>query len=353
MKTVVVGGGIIGASVAYHLATYGADVTVFTGGRRGGIGTAVSFAWINAAPGYARNYFELRLMAILDWHRLQHELGKNLEINWSGSLWWEDEIVAMKDAVTLQASWGYPIRIISAAEAAEQEPSLCQYPPKSSLSTLEGSLAPLQTGVTLLAAAVAKGATIRDDTVCSIITKNGHVRGVRTESGDTKADHVVLAAGIASEQLAADIGVILPMANLPDLLAYSEPLPPLLRGVILSPRIHMRQNTEGRIVVGQDFGGTSLSDNPQMAAESLMTTVRDLLINRNDLRLAYFTQGIRPIPSDGLPIMGPTSKLFGLYVTVMHSGVTLAALAGRLAAEEIMTGCSIDILAPFRPDRFT
>ena len=66
MKTIVVGSGIIGASVAYHLAVRGAEVTVVTGGRPGGIATAASFAWINAAPENSRPSFEFRLKAILD-----------------------------------------------------------------------------------------------------------------------------------------------------------------------------------------------------------------------------------------------------------------------------------------------
>ena len=352
MKTVVIGGGIVGASVAYHLAAYGTDVTVFTGGSRGGIASMASFAWINAAPGNTRHYFEFRLKAILDWHRLQHDLGGQPDINWNGSLWWENETGAMKDAIMLQASWGYPIRLISSAEVAKQEPLLCRYPEQCSLSTLEGSLSPLETAVMLLDEAAERGAMIRDDTVHSIIIRNGRVAGTRTASGDTAAHHVVLAAGIASEQLAGDAGITLPMANLPGFLAYSKPHPPLLRGVVLSPRVHMRQSTDGRIVVGQDFGGSPPSNDPEVTAETLMAAVRELLVDSDGLRVAHFTQGMRPIPSDGLPIIGPTSELPGLYVTVMHSGVTLAALAGRLAAEEIVSGCSIDVLAPYRPERF-
>ena len=61
MKTIVVGSGMIGASIAYHLVVRGAEVTVVTGDRLGGIATSASFAWINAAPGNSRQYFEFRL----------------------------------------------------------------------------------------------------------------------------------------------------------------------------------------------------------------------------------------------------------------------------------------------------
>jgi glycine/D-amino acid oxidase-like deaminating enzyme len=61
--------------------------------------------------------------------------------------------------------------------------------------------------------------------------------------------------------------------------------------------------------------------------------------------------GVRPIPADGLSAVGSVDGLAGYYVVVTHSGVTLAALLGQLAAQEIIAGESIALLAPFRPAR--
>jgi len=86
--------------------------------------------------------------------------------------------------------------------------------------------------------------------------------------------------------------------------------------------------------------------------------------------------GIRPMPADGIPIIGyvraelpagsPASSLTdqhpashtdaptaaGIYVCVVHPGVTLAAVVGRLAAEEILEGTRSPALEPCHPDRF-
>jgi glycine/D-amino acid oxidase-like deaminating enzyme len=62
--------------------------------------------------------------------------------------------------------------------------------------------------------------------------------------------------------------------------------------------------------------------------------------------------GFRPIPEDGLPITGFAPSIGGLYVTVMHAGVTLAPIVGRLAAAEIVDDASVALLEPFRLDRF-
>jgi len=61
---------------------------------------------------------------------------------------------------------------------------------------------------------------------------------------------------------------------------------------------------------------------------------------------------VRPMPEDGFPAVGFVPGPEGLYVAVMHSGVTLAPAIGRFAAEEILDGARIDLLAPYRPSRF-
>ena len=70
-QIIVVGAGIIGASIAWHLAEAGAAVTIVDAGRPGGVATANSFAWINASWGNPEPYFRLRMRAIAEWTRLK------------------------------------------------------------------------------------------------------------------------------------------------------------------------------------------------------------------------------------------------------------------------------------------
>ena len=146
--------------------------------------------------------------------------------------------------------------------------------------------------------------------------------------------------------------MVLPMANLAGFLAQSVPRPPLLHGIVLAPKVHMRQCADGRILVGWDFGGSEAPVNPHDEAGKLIGVARELLVD-DDLCLEHFTLGVRPIPADGLPIIGPVSDLPGLYLAVMHSGITLAPLVGRLSAEEIVGGHALDVLEPYRLDRFS
>ena len=70
-----------------------------------------------------------------------------------------------------------------------------------------------------------------------------------------------------------------------------------------------------------------------------------------DSTIEHVYIGWRPLPLDGHPVIGPSPVRKDIYIAIMHSGVTLAPIAGRLAAQEILSGEAVDILAPYRADR--
>ena len=97
-KVIVVGAGIIGASIAWHLAREGAEVVVVDGGQPGGVATPKSWAWINASWGHPEDYVRLRMRSMEEWHRFAAEV-PGLDVNWCGGLVWDlpEEIVAGRD----------------------------------------------------------------------------------------------------------------------------------------------------------------------------------------------------------------------------------------------------------------
>jgi glycine/D-amino acid oxidase-like deaminating enzyme len=86
--------------------------------------------------------------------------------------------------------------------------------------------------------------------------------------------------------------------------------------------------------------------------EAMLAEARRLLPGI-DIEIERTTIATRPIPADGLPVVGRPNGKEGLYVAVMHSGVTLAPIIGRMAAEEILDGVTFEALAPYRPGRFS
>lgn len=86
---IVVGSGIIGTSVAYHLVRKNARVTLIDQAPNPGSGvTQHSFGWITVSPDAPDHYLALRQQAIADWYRLEEELKGQLKVNWSGALRW-------------------------------------------------------------------------------------------------------------------------------------------------------------------------------------------------------------------------------------------------------------------------
>lgn len=89
-QVVVIGAGIVGASLAYHLAGKGADVTVVeANGIASGV-TGTSFAWINTTPKAADPIGLLRRQAIAEYRRLEAEVS-GLEVLWTGALSYASE----------------------------------------------------------------------------------------------------------------------------------------------------------------------------------------------------------------------------------------------------------------------
>jgi glycine/D-amino acid oxidase-like deaminating enzyme len=350
-RIVVVGAGIVGASIAYHLARRGAPVALYDRGREAGQATEKSFAWINATWGNPEPYFRLRFLSMGEWRRLEDELPGALGVAWQGCLIWDLADHEFEDFCRRHAAWGYDVRLVERAEIAALEPGLIAPPARAAYAAGDGTIEPVAATTALLAAAEESGAAIRLDTeVTDLQTRGGGVR-VDTSAGAIDADFCVLAAGVGSAELCARVGIALPMRPSPGLLAHSKPIAPLLRHVIEAPGLHMKQE-RSRIVAGEDFGGGPALDDREAEGLRLLALVKQHVHGAEDLQLDRVTVGLRPMPEDGMPVVGFAPDVPGLYVATMHSGITLAPAIGRFATMEILDGVRIELLAPYRPERF-
>jgi glycine/D-amino acid oxidase-like deaminating enzyme len=347
----VVGAGIVGASVAWHLARAGARVTV-AAGAPGGVATPRSFAWINASWGNPEPYFRLRVRAMAEWRRLAAELPET-PLRWCGGLCWDLPAEQLEAYVREHGGWGYGIRRVDGAEAARLEQNLAAPPAFALHVAAEGAVEPEEAALTLLAAAERHGtALVRDVRVAALTMRAGRAVAVESAAGSITADEIVLAAGLGTTALAATAGVRLPLAAPPGLLVHSRPHAPLLNGLVLAPELHMRQTAAGRLVIGADFGGADPGADPAATARALFEQARAMLRGAESLALDYHAVGERPMPAGGFPIVGRPAGLAGLTVAVMHSGITLAPAVGLFVAEDILTGRRDPLLAPYGPERF-
>jgi len=347
----VVGAGIIGASIARYLALAGARVTVVEAGEPGGVATRSSWAWINAASGNPEAYFRLRHRSMEEWRRAEREV-LGLPVTWSGSLIWNRAPEELEAFAAERIAWGYDLRRVGPAEIRRLEPELAASPDLALHVPGEGAVEPVAAALAFLADARRLGASLVAATrVERLEMSGGRVVGIRTSEGVIDADDVVVAAGTGTPQVLASSGVVLPMRRSPALLVRSRPQARLLNGLLVSPEMELRQTADGRLLAVGDIDDADIDDGRKPAA-ALFEQVRALIRSNAGLALENHTVGYRPIPKDGYPAIGRARGVEGLYVAVMHSGITLSPIVGRFATEEILKGERDPLLGPYGLERF-
>ena len=99
-----------------------------------------------------------------------------------------------------------------------------------------------------------------------------------------------------------------------------------------------------------DFPSEALRE---LHGNRILARIAAVLPAAKDARLERLTLGFRPMPLDDRPIVGPVPGAPDVYVSVTHSGITLAPILGRYATRELVDGDRVDALAPYRPERFS
>ena len=123
----VVGAGIVGASIAFHLALRGARVTLIDSAAPGSGASAVSFAWLNARDKTPRHYHALNRRPPDLWDRFARRLDADLGLSWGGEWRWAVTVEGgdqIAHRVHELQSWGYPIQLLDDDALAVLEPGL-------------------------------------------------------------------------------------------------------------------------------------------------------------------------------------------------------------------------------------
>lgn len=360
---VVIGGGVIGAAVTFRLARAGTRVTLLEAERLAGGTSGSSFAWVNASDKPPLPYHLLNVAGMGEHLLLRHECGAAPWLHLDGNIEWATgaaENAALAAKVERLRGWGYAAEWLTPAELRAIEPDIAVPPgvERVAFYPTEGYVdVPALVGA-LATRAEAAGATIRTGfRVAAIARSGGRVTGVVATTGERiAADIVISCAGRWSAELAALAEVHLPMANTVGLLAVTAAAPVSLRAVITTPGVNVRPDGAGRLrLQATEFDTTVTPDLPLVpippAAETVLARATAVVPRLAGVSLAGALIGVRPIPGDGYPTVGPLPGVEGLYLVATHSGVTMGPLLGRLVAREVLTGAVDDRLASFRPAR--
>ncbi len=340
----VVGAGIIGSAIGLELAARGAEVTLIdAGGERA---SENSFGWINASWFNRPDYFRLRHFSMGAWRRWEARL-PGLAPRWTGGLVWELAGDALEAFVRNHGAMGYAVSMVGRETIREIESGLIDPPERAALAAEEGFVDAAKAATALRTAAQATGARLVPGRVEEI--EDGALR--LADGRRIAADRIVVAAGTGVPDLLG-----LPVDPVPGLMALTTPVRARLNHVLAPPGLLLRQDAAGRILCGGEAGGSEPGSDPDAIARDLLDRVAGL-IGEPEIGLERIVIGHRPTPADGHPIIGPVpgrpGEYPGVYVAVMHSGVTLAPGVAELVTGELLDGAEAPMLAPFRPDRFT
>jgi glycine/D-amino acid oxidase-like deaminating enzyme len=371
-RVVVVGAGIVGVSIALHLSLGGAQVTVLEAGQPGQGTSAVSFAWINARDKNPRHYHDLNRRSLDMWPRLARQLGGDIGLTWGGELRWAAspaEAEDMQARVAQLQSWGYPIRLLEPGRVKALEPALLTGPiTAASYTPIDGHVDTGKVVRACLDRLAERGTVFQTGSkvIGLQLARPAHqppgVEAVITESKEFACDAVVLAAGPDTPALAAQAGIALPLYHTFGATILTEPLPPIFQTAAVIhtsrqaiPPMNIRQLPDGSVMLhGGSHGGAedrSLGQTDDEIAQ-VIEAAPQYIPALKEAKIKAVRTGRRPIPNDGLPIIGFAKAAPNLYLSVMHSGVTLAALVGEFAAIEIINNVRIDLLEPYRIERF-
>lgn len=370
LRVGIVGAGIVGASVAYHLAEAGAQVIVFEKTAPAAGATRNSFAWINAFVADA-HYRAARLQSLLAYHDLDRRLG--LAIAWGGYLNWASDA---SQAAAVRANGAqldgspYPVLSLTAADLAALSPQLTPGPVSAAIySTIDGHLDPVHVTQRFLAAARARGAQLRCPCeVRALEFRHGRLASVLTSQGNFALDRLIVAAGVDTPRVLALCGYTLRLRHAPGILAHSAAMPELTRIIHDAPGgLSFKQMANGSIVgtdapeppdlpvhAGIRAGAMEFPDDAVRAVHGnrILGKIAAFLPAARAAPLEWLSLGFRPMPTDEFPVVGALPATPDVHVAVTHSGVTLAPILGRWMTAEIMDATRVEALAPYRPERF-
>jgi glycine/D-amino acid oxidase-like deaminating enzyme len=324
---------------------------VDAGAPAGGTSGA-TFSWINSCGKQPRPYHDLNVAGMAAHRKLAAEVPDSDWYHEGGNLEWADDDAGreqLRGKVAGVLDYGYEARWLSRAEALRLEPDLdpAELPADEiAYFPREGWIEPARLVGHLLSSAVSGGAElVRHDAVVGLEVAGGVVRTVRLASGrQFSADAVVNCAGPRAAGIAELAGLVLPMRNTRGTLIYTSPVAVWVSRVVHAPHVHLRPDGGGRLLLHARDGDSAVDD-VFAAAGALYPGIRAATVE--SVRV-----GERPIPGDGLPVLGRTVELPNFHFAVSHSGATLSLHAGDLVAAEALGEDRGEALAAYRFERF-
>jgi glycine cleavage system aminomethyltransferase T/glycine/D-amino acid oxidase-like deaminating enzyme len=382
-SVVIVGGGVAGCSVAYHLTRIGVTDVVLLERKQLTCGTTWHAAGLVGQLRATRNLTELARYTADLFHSLESETGQATGFRQNGSISvakTQERFEELKRGASMGKNFGLAIELLRPEEIRERWPLLevgdivgGVFLPK------DGQTNPVDTTLALIKGARQRGARVFENTAVSRIrVERGRAVGVETADGMIRADTVVLCGGMWSHRLAADAGAAVPLHAAEHFYVVTEPipgLPPNLPVLRVPDECAYYKEDAGKLLVGcfepiakpwgmdgipEDFCFDTLPEDPGHFEPILEAAVRRVpALGAAGIQL--FFNGPESFTPDDRYYLGETPEVRDLFVATGFNSVGIAASGGvgKVLARWIVDRrppldlCDVDVrrVMPFQSNR--
>lgn len=367
---VIVGGGLMGLSAAFHLrrARPAVRVTVLERARPGAAASGASAAGVRVM---GRDPAEraLALASLARWPDLARELeadtgyrrGGGLRVALDDRTWGE-----IAEWVSEQRADGVALELVDAAAARRLAPGISPECRGGVYSAIDGQAEAMPTVTAFAAAARRLGTQVEEGTgVRGLVREGGRVVAVvRTDGGRLPCDAVIVAAGAWTAPLLAPLGVSVPIETRALQMLLTRPAPAALEPVVgaFGRKLSLKQLAGGAYLIGGGWPA-DIPDHPGNAwalrddsVSGSLQVARDVHPPTGRCALERGWAGLEAFLPDDLPVLGPVPGCDNVLVAAGFSGhgFALSPMVGEvLAGLALGTDARPELWQGLRLDRFT
>jgi len=361
----VIGSGIVGCAVAYELARRGVSVDVIDD-RQVAMGATQASAGVLAPYIEAREdspFLELTVRGLAAYDefvsRVSTDSGLTVPYRRTGTFdvaLDEADLRGLKANAELLSRRGVPALLLDRAAVRKEEPYVADEALGALMIEEHGFVGATDLTRALAAAARKSGAQLLEANCVRRISREGDELVLETDKGTLRTGAAVIAAGSWSSQIAIEgVGTPVPVRPVRGQLLWLGWQRAPLRRVTWSSRCYLVPWDDGTLLVGATVEDAGFDERATVAGvRDLLEAVCELVPQARSAAFKGARVGLRPATPDGLPIIGPSTIVPGLFYATGHyrNGVLLAPLTAILLADAMLTERVDPLLASVAPSRF-